>query len=196
VKTAGNIAKAIVLVSAVLVVGIRAESKGPLELQHPTNVAGKTLSPGNYSVRWEGTGDQVELKVCKGKNVVASIPAQVIQLSSPPAYDSAVVNNDGNGTPSLAEIRFSGKKFALRISNQGGGSGSSGAAKIVASADILGTKGSTGLADKMAKRWCCLSSAICLRTSKTSQLLRVLLPTCGPTRAGFVLPASMVLQKR
>lgn len=129
-KTAGKICKVVVLATAVLVsVSLWAESKGSLGLQHPTNVAGKTLAAGDYTVRWEDTGDQVELKLYKGKNVVASIPAHVIQLSSPAAYDSAVVNNDGDGTTSLAEIRFGGKKFALRLGEQGGGSGSSGASK-------------------------------------------------------------------
>jgi hypothetical protein len=106
-----------------------AESKGALELQHPTAVAGKTLATGNYVVRWEGKGDQVELKIYQGKNVVASLPARVIQLSSPSGYDSAVINQGSNGTPSLSEIRFGGKKFALRVDNEGGGSGSAGAAR-------------------------------------------------------------------
>jgi hypothetical protein len=105
-----------------------AESKGALELQHPTAVAGKTLATGNYVVRWDGKGDQVELKIYQGKNVVASLPARVIQLSSPSGYNSAVVNSS-SGTPSLSEIRFGGKKFALRVDNEGAGSGSTGAAR-------------------------------------------------------------------
>jgi hypothetical protein len=53
-----------VLVAAILLLAVSAwaENKGQLELQHPTSVGGKTLSTGNYAVRWEGTGDQVELK--------------------------------------------------------------------------------------------------------------------------------------
>jgi hypothetical protein len=105
-----------------------AESKGALELQHPTAVAGKTLATGNYVVRWDGKGDQVELKIYQGKNVVASLPARVIQLSSAAGYNSAVVNSS-SGTPSLSEIRFGGKKYALQISNEGSGSGSAGAAR-------------------------------------------------------------------
>jgi hypothetical protein len=106
-----------------------ADGKGSLGLQHPTNVAGKTLQSGNYSVRWEGNGEQVELKIYKGKDLAASIPARLIQLSSPAASDSTVVNNDNTGTGSLAEIRFGGKKYALQITNGGGGAGSSGASR-------------------------------------------------------------------
>jgi len=130
VKSVSSICKG-VLVAAVVVASISlwAESKGALELQHPTVVAGKTLATGNYVVRWEGKGDQVELKIYQGKNVVASLPARVIQLSSPATDNSAVINQSSSGTPSLSEIRFGGKKYALQISNEGSGSGSAGAAR-------------------------------------------------------------------
>lgn len=128
-KTANGICKG-VLVAAVLLfaVGSWAESKGGLELQHPASVGDKTLATGDYTVRWEGSGDQVQLKIYKGKNVVASVPARVIQLSSPEPYDSAVVSQGDNGG-TLSEIRFGGKKFALQINSAGAGSSSSGASR-------------------------------------------------------------------
>jgi hypothetical protein len=130
VKSVNSICKGILIAAVALAsISLWAESKGALELQHPTAVAGKTLATGNYVVRWEGKGDQVELKIYQGKNVVASLPARVIQLSSRAEYNSAVVNQSSSGNPSLAEIRFGGKKYALQISNEGSGSGSTGAAR-------------------------------------------------------------------
>ena len=129
-KSVSSISKGVLVAVAVLVsTSVWAESKGPLELQHPTAVGNKTLASGNYVVRWEGTADQVELKVYKGKSEVASVPAHVIQLDSRAGYDSALVNKDSNGALSLSEIRFSGKKFALRINGEGASSGSSGASR-------------------------------------------------------------------
>ena len=129
-KSVTRICKSVFASALVLLaVSAWAESKGSLGLQHPTNVGGKTLATGNYTVRWEGTGDQVQLKIYKGKNEMASLPARVIQLSSAPGSDSAVVNNDGSAIPSLSQIRFGGKKFALQISGEGGGTSSSGASK-------------------------------------------------------------------
>ena len=63
------------------------------------------------------------------ERMVASLPARVIQLSSRAEYNSAVVNQSSSGNPSLTEIRFGGKKYALQISNEGSGSGSAGAAR-------------------------------------------------------------------
>jgi len=98
------------------------ENKGPIYLAHATNVAGTVLVSGNYNLRWEGTGGEVKVKIYQGKKEVAIVPAQVIQLSSASPFNSAVIKSQ-DGTQSLSEIHFEGKKFALRIA----GDGSSGA---------------------------------------------------------------------
>lgn len=129
-KFLSDISKAVFLTTLVLVASSTfAASKGPLNLQHDTNVAGKALQTGTYTVSWEGTGDQVELKIFKGKNLIMSVPASVIQLSSSPENDSAVVSQGSDGTRSLSQIRFSGKKSALQIGGAGTASGSAGASK-------------------------------------------------------------------
>lgn len=129
-KFLSKLSKSVLLSTIVLVASSTfAASKGPLDLQHDTNVAGKALQTGKYTLSWEGTGDQVELKIYKGKNLVMSVPASVIQLSSSPENDSAVVSQGNDGTRSLSQIRFSGKKFALQIGSSGGASGSAGASK-------------------------------------------------------------------
>lgn len=125
----GSSLKHIFLAAVVLVAGSAlATSKGSLELQHPTSVAGKQLASGNYIVRWEGTGDQVELKIYQGKNVVLSTPARVVKVENPATTDSAVVVANSDKTFSLSEIRFGGKKFALAIpSDATGGAAGAGA---------------------------------------------------------------------
>lgn len=121
--------KSIFLAVTVLAAGSAlAANKGTLELQHPTTVAGKQLAMGNYTVQWEGTGDQVDLKIYQGKNVVASTPARVLKIDHPIGSNSAVVATNGDKTYTLSEIRFAGKKFALGIVNDasGAGAGASG----------------------------------------------------------------------
>lgn len=103
------------------------ESKKSVYLAHATNIGGKILPAGNYTARWEGAGE-VQLKICKGKDEIASVPVRVIQLSSPAYSDSVLVTNKG-GTPSLLQINFGGKKFALQVAGEAGGSGSAAAAK-------------------------------------------------------------------
>ena len=85
---------------------------------------------GTYTVRWEGTGDQVDLKIYQGKNVVISAPARVVKIQGKSANNSAVLQNNPDGSSTVSEIRFGGKDFALQLSSDASGAGSaSGAAR-------------------------------------------------------------------
>ena len=123
---ATTISKGFILGLAMLLAttAFAASNKGALQLSTPVNVAGKQLAAGDYTVKWDGSGPAVQVSILKGKNVVATVPAQVVTLPNASSYDSAVVNSEG-GSRSLQQIRFSGKKFALEVAGEG--SGSSGA---------------------------------------------------------------------
>jgi len=118
--------KGLVLGAALfLETGAFAASKGPLQLTAPATVAGKQLAAGDYTVKWDGNGPSVQVEIVKGKNVVATVPAQVVTLDHASSYDSAVVNTDNSGARVLSQIRFSGKKMALSVGEGGGASSSS-----------------------------------------------------------------------
>ena len=114
---------------ALFAVAAFASSKGTLQLQHPTNVGGKQLTTGSYTVQWDGTGDQVDLKVYQGKKEVASTPARVVKIDHPANYDQTITSAGSDGSSALTEIRFRGKNFALQLGGEGGSSGSSGTAR-------------------------------------------------------------------
>jgi len=69
-------------------------------------------------VKWEGSGPNVELSILKGKKVVATAPARMFELGQSSGYDSAVVRKNDDGSRSLSEIRFSGKKYALALGSE------------------------------------------------------------------------------
>jgi hypothetical protein len=106
-----------------------AANKGSLDLLHPTNVAGTKLPSGNYTVQWQGSGDQVEVKIYQGKKEVASTSGRVVQLDAPAAYSSAIVSTSESGDSTLSQIRFAGKKTALEINGAGGSGGAAGSAR-------------------------------------------------------------------
>ncbi|HEY1262419.1 MAG TPA: hypothetical protein VGF06_02785 [Terriglobales bacterium] len=96
-----------------------AANKGSLQISDPTSVAGKQLAAGDYTVQWEGSGPSVEVSILKGKKVVATVPARVTSLDQASSYNSAVVTKSSDGGRTLSQIRFSGKKFALQIGDEG-----------------------------------------------------------------------------
>jgi len=106
-----------------------AANKGSLELPSAVTVSGKQLSPGDYSVKWDGNGPTVELSILQGSKVVATTQARMVDLSQKQSVDNALVKSNADGTKTLSEIRFSGKKFALAIDSESASMDGSGSSK-------------------------------------------------------------------
>ncbi len=95
-----------------------AANKGSLQVSDPVTVSGKQLAAGDYTVKWEGAGPNVELNILQGKNIVATVPARLIDLNRSSDNNAAVTTLNGDGSKVLSEIRFSGKKYALAIGEE------------------------------------------------------------------------------
>jgi hypothetical protein len=122
--------KQFVLGAALLVAtGAFAATKGGMIVSSPVEVGGKQLAAGKYDVQWEGTGPSVEANIMQGKKVVATVPAKIVSLDQSPSMDSAVVRTNTDGSRSLAQARFSGKKMALEFTDAGAGSASGASSK-------------------------------------------------------------------
>jgi len=110
-----NLAKTVVLGLAVLLAtSAFASNKGSLQVREAVEVNGQQLAPGDYQVRWDGTGSNVEVSFMQGKKEVAKTSAKVINLNQTFNYDSAVIDHS-TGKATVSEVRFAGKKFALAI---------------------------------------------------------------------------------
>jgi hypothetical protein len=92
-----------------------AANKGSLHVSSPETVAGERLGTGDYTVRWEGAGPSVQLRIMHGANVVVAVPAKLVALDSASPSDSVTLDIDGNGSRTLSQIFFSGKRFALQV---------------------------------------------------------------------------------
>jgi hypothetical protein len=110
-----NLAKAAVLGLGILLASSAfASNKGSLEVRETVEVNGQQLPAGDYQVRWDGTGSDVEVSFMQGKKEVAKTSAKLVALDKPYGYDSAVVEHEG-GKAAISEVRFAGKKYALAI---------------------------------------------------------------------------------
>ncbi len=98
-----------------------AATKASLQLSNPVLVNGTTLKAGDYKVQWEGSGPSVELSIMQGKNVLAKVPAHIVDLQTPAANDAAVTRKNDSGPNSLAGVRFQGKKFAIDLAEPSDG---------------------------------------------------------------------------
>ena len=89
--------------------------KDSFQISAPAQVNGKQLPAGDYEARWEGTGPSVQVTIMQGKKVIATVPAQVVELSQPTSNTEAEIKSDSNGDRELTALRFSGKKYALEM---------------------------------------------------------------------------------
>jgi hypothetical protein len=110
-----HLAKTVVLGLAVLLASSAfASNKGTLRVQESSEVAGQQLGAGEYQLRWDGTGSNVEVRVMQGKKEVAKTSARLVNLDKASDNDAAVVDHS-SGKAIVTEVRFAGKKYVLAL---------------------------------------------------------------------------------
>ena len=110
-----NVAKMVVLGLAVLLASSAfASNKGSLQIQEPFEVSGQQIAAGDYQVRWDGTGSNIEVTFLQGKKEIAKASAKVVALDKAYDCDSAVIDHS-SGKAAVSELRFAGKKYALSL---------------------------------------------------------------------------------
>ena len=90
-------------------------NKGKLHLHDKTIVDGKSLSPGDYTVEWTGTGPTVQVTLLQGKQTVAAFPAHVSEQPTPNHGDAYGSAPETDGSRRLTVIYLSGKRTALEL---------------------------------------------------------------------------------
>ena len=113
-----HVAKSVVLALAVLVATSAfagTSNKGSLHLSEAAQVNGQAVPAGDYQLRWEGTGANVEVSFVQGKKVVTKTAAKVVELKNAPSITTLRWSITSASTPSVTEVRFAGKKYALAL---------------------------------------------------------------------------------
>ena len=110
-----HLAKTVVLGLAVLLASSAfASNKGTLRVHEALEVNGQQLAAGEYQLRWDGTGSNVEVSFMQGRKEVAKASAKVVALDKASDYDAAIVDHS-SGKATVTEVRFAGKKYALAL---------------------------------------------------------------------------------
>jgi len=105
-------------VAVLMSIAAFASNKGSISLYDNVAVGNQALKPGEYSIKWDGDGPNVQLNIMKGSKVVATTPARLVDLKQPFSDDAAVVTTNADGSKSLSGLRLAGKKFAIEIGQE------------------------------------------------------------------------------
>ena len=95
-----------------------ASNKASIQFLDTVTVAGQQVKAGDYNIKWEGNGPNVELSILKGSKVVATTPARLVDMNQAPSRDTAVTKTSPDGTRQLSQIQIAGKKFAIAIGQE------------------------------------------------------------------------------
>lgn len=90
-------------------------NKANLNLTDKVTVAGKTLNAGNYKVEWSGDGPNVQVTLLRGKETVATFPAQVTEGATQNADSAYGAVQGPDGSRSLTSIYVGGKRTILQL---------------------------------------------------------------------------------
>jgi hypothetical protein len=103
------------------------KNKGSLQIPEQVSVNQRALPVGTYTVKWaaktytvnsRGSDLNVELRILQGNKLVATMPARIIGLQRSDSRDSVVERKNQDGSRSLLEIHFVGKKYAFALDGE------------------------------------------------------------------------------
>ncbi|MFZ3340293.1 MAG: hypothetical protein WA213_05390 [Terriglobales bacterium] len=110
-----NLAKTVVLgLALLLATGAFAKDRTTLHFDETVDVNGQQLAPGDYQVRWTGTGSNVEVSFMQGRKEIAKTTAKMVDLANPAQSDAAVLDTS-SGKTTVSQIRLAGKKSAISL---------------------------------------------------------------------------------
>jgi hypothetical protein len=116
-KTANSTKGLLFGASLLLASAAFAGEKASVKLYEDVKVNGKTLTAGNYELTWEGSGTNVQVNIRQGKEIVATVAAQVKTAASAPSTGYSTKKED-DGSTSLTNFFFAGKKYSLSLEQQ------------------------------------------------------------------------------
>ena len=101
-----------------------AANKASFKLSEPVTVSGHQLAAGQYDCKWDGTGSSVDLSILSDGKLVVTVPARVIEQSRAGDKNTMKMRENNDGTRSLTQIYFAGKKYAFAIGDDSAAAGS------------------------------------------------------------------------
>ena len=114
-----NIAKGLLFGASLLLASAAfAGEKASVKVFETVKVNGKTIPAGNYEVTWDGTGSNVQVSILKGKETIATLPAQLEASNSAAPSTGYSTRKEGDGSKSITNVFFAGKKYSLNLDQQ------------------------------------------------------------------------------
>ena len=102
-----------VLVLALTATAFAAGGSATVQLFGAAQLNGKSLAAGEYKVKWDSHSPEAEVTFLQGKKAVATAHAKVVEREQASPENAVVTRANSDGSETIVEIRFEGKKSVL-----------------------------------------------------------------------------------
>ena len=112
----GNFAGSIRVTLAILFMAAQsavAQNTGTLKQFYSASLNGKQVAAGKYKVVWETHSREATVRLTQKKEVVATVRGKWVDRDTKYEVNSVVYSNHPDGSRSVLEVRFAGRKGAL-----------------------------------------------------------------------------------
>ena len=107
-----------VMIVLTLSLGAAADGgKTIIKLYSNASLNGKTLAAGEYKVKWERHSAEADVTFSQEKKEITTVRGKFVERDQPSPYSAVITKRNGDGTETITELRFEGKKEVL-ILNQ------------------------------------------------------------------------------
>ena len=101
--------------SLLLATAAFAGEKASVKVYEDVKVNGKTLTPGDYELTWDGTGSNVQVRIRQGGSTVTTVAASVETSKSAPSTTGYSTKTETDGSKEITTVFFAGKKVSLNL---------------------------------------------------------------------------------
>lgn len=91
------------------------KSETKVTFSDPVQVGSTQLKPGDYKLQWQGNGPDVQVQIVKGKDVVATAPAKLIENKAS-LGTNAVTTGSNSSSKTLDQVDFDNGRQSLKFS--------------------------------------------------------------------------------
>ncbi len=103
----------VIAIFLVATVSGSAKESRTVEVVHSASVGGTVIAPGEYKLQWKSHGSDATVTLMKGKKVVTTAHAQVVDRDAEYDRNAVVYETGSDGSRSIIEMRFADSKRVL-----------------------------------------------------------------------------------
>jgi hypothetical protein len=90
------------------------KNETPVTFSEKVQIGSNEVKPGDYKLQWDGNGPDVQVKVVKGKDVVATVPAKLLaNKSTQNGIGNAVTISGNTDVKQLDRVDFARGRQSL-----------------------------------------------------------------------------------